>query len=209
MTARPATGAGGPVKARLLVTGFGPFPGVPVNPCERLIAALAEARPGLATARFETLWTAPAEVTRLAARADLVLMFGVAASERRIRYERVALPAVAAAPDARGALPAERRLAYRMSGLPVPALADAARRAGFPVRLSHSAGRYICNAAYGAALGANRRTLFVHIPLPTRHGPLGADGLLSHALWLVDRLAEEGPAAGRPRPVDQAGLRGW
>ena len=200
----------------LLVTGFGPFPGVPVNPCEPLIDALAAERPGLATARLTTLWTAPGQVAEMAARANLVLMFGVAAGERRIRYERVALPDVTAAPDAAGAMPSGRRLSYRASRLPVPMLAKAARRAGFPVRVSHSPGRYICNAAYGAALANNPKTLFVHIPLPNRHGPLSADGLVRHALWLVDRLSQHAPGQAAiparrtaPPPPGQAGLRGW
>ena len=202
---------------RILVTGFGPFPGVAVNPTTQLVEAIAaESLPGIATRLLPTTWQVCADVAAAAPAFDGVVMFGVAAPARRIRYERVALPDVTAAPDAAGAMPSGRRLSYRASRLPVPMLAKAARRAGFPVRVSHSPGRYICNAAYGAALANNPKTLFVHIPLPNRHGPLSADGLVRHALWLVDRLSQHAPGQAAiparrtaPPPPGQAGLRGW
>ena len=82
----------------------------------------------------------------------------------------------------------------------VPALAAEARRAGYPVAVSASAGTYICNATYAAALVANPRTLFVHIPEARPRGPLSAGGLAAHALWLVDRLlaSRSAPRAIRP-----------
>lgn len=189
---------------RILVTGFGPFPGVPVNPTTQLVEAIAaEGLPGIATRLLPTTWQVCADVAAAAAAFDGVVMFGVAAPARRIRYERVSLPAAGRHPDATGELP--RAIPrYGTSRLPVAHLATAARAAGFPVVLSHSAGTYICNASYGAALAANPRTLFVHVPLPIGHGALSPAGLFDHAMWLLARLA--GPAGGGPR---QFGLRGW
>lgn len=186
----------------LLVTGFGPFPGVTVNPSQHVVAAIeAAGHRDVAVARLATEWAVCAEVAARAADAAAVLMFGVAPGARSIRYERVALPGVSRGPDAAGAHASVSRLTYRRSQLPVPHLAAEARLAGFPVTLSSSAGTYICNASYGAALSANPRTLFVHIPMPMRHGPLGPDGLAAHGLWLVDHLLTLLGHAGPRRPT--------
>lgn len=175
--------------ARLLVTGFGPFPGVPVNPTTRLVETIeAENIPGVTAMVLPTEWRVCDDLPIESRAYDAVVMFGVAASTRHIRYERVALPAAAQRPDAAGTIPAPGRLPYRTTRLPVTRLVAAARAAGFPVVLSHSAGTYICNASYGAALGGNPRTLFVHVPLPNRLGPLSQSGLERHAFWLLDHL---------------------
>ncbi len=189
---------------RLLVTGFGPYPGVPRNPTTPLVETVAAARlAGVATALLPTTWQVCEEIAARARAYDGVVMFGVAPSARRIRYERVSLPTAGRHPDAAGALPVAAPR-YATSRLPVAELAKAARGAGFPVALSHSAGTYICNASYGAALASNPHTLFVHIPLPTGRGALSQAGLARHALWLVAGLAG---SAGGQRP--QLDLRGW
>ena len=189
---------------RILVTGFGPFPGVPVNPTTRLVEALAaEGLPGVTTRLMPTTWQVCSAIAEEAPRFDGVVMFGVAASAHRIRYERVSLPTAGRNPDATGKLP-DVAPRHHASRLPVAHLAAAARAAGFPVVLSHSAGTYICNASYAAALSANPRTLFVHVPLPTGHGALSHSGLLTHARWLLGELA--GPVGDGRR---QLVLRGW
>lgn len=189
---------------RLLVTGFGPYPGVPLNPTTQLVETVAAARlPGVTTALLPTTWKVCGEIAARARDYDGVVMFGVAPPAHRIRYERVSLPTAGRNPDAAGELPVATPR-YGTSRLPVAELARAARRAGFPVVLSHSAGTYICNASYGAALASNPRTLFVHIPLPTGRGALSQTGLAEHALWLVARLT--GSAGGGRRQLD---LRGW
>ncbi len=111
-------------------------------------------------------------------------MFGVAGTETMIRYERIATPATGPYPDAADTMP-PRLMRSRYSGFDVPVLVDLARACGFPVRLSHSAGTYVCNAGFGAALAANPMSLFVHIPPPTRRGSLSPAGLEDHARWLI------------------------
>jgi pyroglutamyl-peptidase len=163
----------------LLVTGFGPFPGVMRNPTAALAPRVAQAlaRSGvgasalvLPTSYARGLPLLARELERLRPRA--VLMLGLAAKSRFIRIEAFArLDACPTSPDAGGAMP-ERR-AGRAMPLPStaalePALA-AMRKAGLRARLSPSAGRYLCNACYAVALEAMPRdvpVLFVHVPWP-------------------------------------------
>ncbi|MEM6848030.1 MAG: peptidase C15 [Pseudomonadota bacterium] len=181
---------------RLLVTGFGPFPGVPRNPTTDLIQALARHRwDGVRFFVLPTHFALEDELRAAAGASDRVLMFGVSGRARQLRYERVSRPGGSALPDQAGARSAgpwrSRRTAFD-----VTALAAAARRAGFPAVPSDDAGRYVCNASYGMALSVNPRSLFVHVPPTTRHGPLSGDGLVRHATWLIAALGGAMPQPG-------------
>ena len=178
----------------ILITGFGPFPGAPVNPTTPLVRRLARLRrPGLANVRlvghvFATSYAAvDRELPQLIARhkPDALLMFGVATRETRIRIETRARNALALLPDETGASP--RRHAILPGGptsrrMPMPAarLLAAARSAGVPVYLSRDAGRYLCNyicwrGAETVAAKGPRLAAFVHVPplkrTPRRRGP--------------------------------------
>ena len=169
----------------LLVTGFGRFPRVPRNPSALLAEAVAASprlqRAGIAC-RSLVLPTAYAaieatllpEIARLAP--DAVLMLGVAARRREICIETIARNRVSRLfPDAEGRPAAS--LCFR-AGAPAalhgraasPSLLRALRSRNVPARFSRDAGRYLCNAAYYAALAAGGRgagrTVFVHVPLP-------------------------------------------
>ena len=173
----------------LLVTGFGPFPGVPVNPSAVVARRLGELarRHGLAggDVRVLILPTAYGAIPTLleAALAEApgaVLMLGVARRATRVRVEtRARNRASRLFPDASGTVarcltlaaggPAERR-----TGAAGPALATL-RRSGIAAIPSQDAGRYLCNAAYYRGLAEGIPVLFVHIPpLPRagRPGPL-------------------------------------
>lgn len=166
----------------LLITGFGPFPGVRRNPSARLVQALAAdrafARLGLRvktrilTVGYGIVAEALADEARYQPRA--VLMFGVAARSKRVRIELKAINRVSLnAKDAMRTLPGDARLerceaVFRRTRAPVSAALRAMREAGVGVEYSRSAGRYVCNAAYWRALGAmppDTLVLFVHIPL--------------------------------------------
>lgn len=166
---------------RILVTGFGRFPGMPANPSSGLASALARSRrlrSGQVEARIlPTRWSEaegfPAVLD--AAAPDIVLMLGVAGRRRHVTIELVARNATGVFPDAARARPAARRLERngperrRLGAAPMPLL-RALREAGAPARLSRDAGRYVCNAlawrAYGWAQadGGQRLAVFVHIP---------------------------------------------
>ncbi|MGX5732783.1 pyroglutamyl-peptidase I family protein [Bosea thiooxidans] len=166
-------------KLDLLVTGFGPFPGVRVNPTTRL-ARLVEARlrhSGLeiGTTILETSYAVG--LRALAREIDAtcpkaILLLGVAARARHVRVELFARGrSNPLHPDATGRTQtgAQRGagLPKRTTGRPQAALAQL-RRLGIKSRFSPSAGRYLCDASYASALRhpamAGRPVLFVHVP---------------------------------------------
>jgi pyroglutamyl-peptidase len=164
---------------RVLITGFGPFPGAPFNPSAALAKALARRRrPALAGVErvvhvFATTYAAvDRDLPKLFAqnpKPDIVLMFGVAGRRHRLCIEIRARNAVSLLfPDAGGHRPV--RGVIRLGGpatltgkVPFARLAGAAG-----ARLSRDAGNYLCNYVYWRALervrGARPLVQFVHIP---------------------------------------------
>ena len=171
------------LKARpmdILVTGFGPFPRVRVNPTSVLANAVAARlkRSGLDAQALvvETSYGAGLRALRAhltATRPKAILMLGLAARARHVRVELFARGhASPLHPDAAGGTPGRAvsgrsSLPLRTTAHPQVALA-ALRRGGIRSRLSASAGRYLCDASYAAALAADGRAgtpvLFVHVP---------------------------------------------
>lgn len=167
---------------RVLLIGFGPFPGAPVNPSAALVKALARLRrPALAAIERTThiFATAYAAVDRdlpklFAAKPDIVLMFGVAGRRRQVSIETRARNAVSLLfPDASGHHPQRGVITpgeptARKGHAPFARLLGAMRPSGVGARLSHDAGRYLCNYAYWRALQQSRAgrplVAFVHIP---------------------------------------------
>ena len=165
---------------RVLITGFGPFPGAPFNPSAALAKALARRRrPALAGIEraLHVFATTYASVDRdlpnlLAQKPDIVLMFGVAGRRRQLCIETQARNAVSLLfPDACGYRPLRGVIklhgpAARTGNAPFVRLAGAA---GTKARLSRDAGRYLCNYVYWRALeqvrGGRPLAQFVHIPL--------------------------------------------
>jgi pyroglutamyl-peptidase len=171
---------------RVLITGFGPFPGVRFNPTERLAAELASVRrPGLENVLriahvFQTSYAAveqalPALLAEV--RPDVILMFGLATRTPYLRIETRAINRRSALfADALGCRPTNRAITPRApiavrGNAPHQRLAIAGRRAGVPVRLSHDAGTYLCNYLYWRALELTAReplVQFVHVPVVRR-----------------------------------------
>lgn len=164
--------------AHILITGFGPFPGVPSNPSTALarrVGALIRLRRSIGAAPrvviLETTYDALDDQLGPALRETpaAVLMIGVASRATSVRVEaRARNRASRLLPDASGRVagrvtlendgPAERR-----GALAVQALA-CLRRAGVAAASSRDAGRYLCNAGYYRALRENVPVLFLHIP---------------------------------------------
>jgi pyroglutamyl-peptidase len=172
---------------RVLVTGFGPFPGAPSNPSALLVKALArKRRPALSGIELTThvFATSYAAVDRdlpklLAEKPDVVLLFGFAGRRRHLCIETRARNALTLLfPDADRRKPQQNVIApgapsSLRGNAPVMRLIDAAR-GRFPVRLSRDAGRYLCNYVYWQTLQHAHRgrplVQFVHIP-PVRIRP--------------------------------------
>jgi pyroglutamyl-peptidase len=172
---------------RILLAGFGPFPGAPVNPSAALARALARRRrPALAELQrtVHVFATNYASVDRdmpqlFAEKPDIVLIFGLAARRRYISIETRARNAVSRLfPDAGGQRSArgfiENGGPDALRGrAPFYRLLGATRPTNVPVRLSRDAGRYLCNYAYWRALEQSPRgqplVQFVHIPVVKRN----------------------------------------
>lgn len=177
----------------ILITGFGPFPGVPVNPTTALARRLARTRrPALRGVKlvghvFATSYAAvDRELPQLIARhkPDAVLMFGVATRETRIRIETRARNALALLPDESGASLARHAIvpggpSSRRMPSPAVHLLAAANGARIPVYVSRDAGRYLCNyvcwrGAEAVSAKGPRLAAFVHVPplsrVPRRKG---------------------------------------
>lgn len=181
----------------ILLTGFGPFPGAPFNPTERLVEQLARsrhlARAGVRPTShvFRTSYQAvdrelPALLKRT--KPDALVMFGLAARTRHIRIETRARNAASrVVPDAAGKRPRAGTIApgapaSLMLRIPAQRLVKAARLAGVKAALSRDAGRYLCNYLCWRATEAATRpngpkvAAFIHVPkvrgAGARHAPL-------------------------------------
>ncbi|HEY8246731.1 MAG TPA: pyroglutamyl-peptidase I [Hyphomicrobium sp.] len=168
----------------ILLTGFGPFPGVDSNATAELIPELAKA----ARAHFheyevidEVLpveWSrGPQALERLLAGGKLVLAlhFGVSHGANGFQIELVGRNLRGARPDASGQLPSCEAViatgpAVLAATLPAERIVTRLTRAGFPCCTSDDAGDYLCNALMYHSLTA-ARTLptpfisgFIHVP---------------------------------------------
>jgi pyroglutamyl-peptidase len=168
---------------RILVTGFGRFPGAPTNPTAAIATHLARAgcRRGIdcVTHVFATTYAAvDRELPRLIAmhRPDAILMLGLAARRRHVSIELLARNRVSTwFPDAAGVVPARAAIAAGAGAsvrgrAPFSKLLAAARATRVKTIFSRDAGGYLCNYVYWRALeaaavpGGPRRAVFVHVP---------------------------------------------
>jgi pyroglutamyl-peptidase len=192
----------------VLITGFGPFPGVADNVSGRLALRLAEerARTGvpieahiLPTEWEEVSKRFPAVLVGL--RPRLVLHLGVARRARGFRIERRAENATEAKLDAGGRFPLSSTIcdggpAALTTNLPVAPLVRSLRDQGLPGAASNHCGNYLCNFLFYRSLDWARRqpspceVLFLHLPLrTTRAGnPLSETELWRGAASILDAL---------------------
>ena len=173
--------------AKILITGFGPFPGAPFNPTEPLVMALARPRHPFAHVRrvthiFRVSYEAvDRELPTLLAREqpDVLVMFGLASRTKHVRIETRARNALSCRlPDVGGHVPVtasivpDAPLTLPLRN-PAQRLVMAARAAGVPAALSRDAGSYLCNylcwrAAEAAGTGGPSLTAFIHVPIVRR-----------------------------------------
>jgi pyroglutamyl-peptidase len=177
-------------KLRVLITGFGPFPGAPYNPTQPLVARLTRLRrPALTDVELlshifpVTYRAVDQELPKLLAklRPQALLMFGLAGRTTHLRIETRARNAVTLLwPDA-----AQTRVRKGSIGLGPDAmmfgphtakLLRAARATGIDARPSRDAGAYLCNYLSWRAIesaGTDKHlqlAAFIHIPPLARSG---------------------------------------
>lgn len=172
-------------KTRVLVTGFGSFPGVRDNPSGRLIDWLEDDARWmrrtdllLFTQRLPVAWNAmPALVARQAVEIDpdIVIHFGVHAKARGFTIEDCARNQTAITVDAMGCEWDQHQIVPQAPHLlkapgPAKKLATHLANRGLPAVPSTDAGTYLCNMLFFLSLEQRHRTgrpavvQFVHIP---------------------------------------------
>ena len=182
----------------LLLTYFGPFPGVPVNPtvalAEGAVRALNTARPDLRVVARELPVSYDGSSAALRAalqevQPDALISLGVAVGRDVVSLEQVAINLDSAGiedndGDRRCDEPIvpDGREAY-FSSLPVRASFERLRAAGEPVEISYTAGTYVCNHVFyegqriSRELGLSIPAGFVHVPTTRADGEKTTDGV--------------------------------
>jgi pyroglutamyl-peptidase len=184
-------------KLRILITGFGPFPGAPYNPTQPLVARLLRLRrPAFTDVEFSghifpvTYKAVDRELPLALAehRPHAVLMFGLASRTAHVRVETRARNAVTMLwPDAAQTRSRKGSIAggadAKMFGPHTAKLLRAAVGTGLDARASRDAGSYLCNYLSWRAIEAvdadsgPRLAAFVHVPLLARDGASRRKGM--------------------------------
>jgi pyroglutamyl-peptidase len=184
-------------KLRILITGFGPFPGAPFNPTGPLVARLLRLRrPAFADVEFSghifpvTYQAVDRELPQVLAkrRPHALLMFGLASRTAYVRVETRARNAVTMLwPDAAQTRSRKGSIAggvdAKMFGPHTAKLLRAAVGTSLDARASRDAGSYLCNYLSWRAVEAvetddgPRLAAFVHVPLLARDGVCRRKGM--------------------------------
>ena len=197
-------------KLRILLTGFGAFPGAPYNPTQPLVARLRQLRrPALDDVELSShiFPVTYAAVDRqlpevlAAQKPDALLMFGLAARTSYLRVETRARNAVTMLwPDAANTRSSKRGIGGHtdamMFGPHTAKLLRAARLTGIDARASRDAGAYLCNylswrAIENVRAGGPKLAAFIHIPPLARNGAVRRKGSPRIAL---EELVDAGEA---------------
>jgi pyroglutamyl-peptidase len=198
-------------KLRILVTGFGPFPGAPYNPTQPLVARLTRLRrPALADVElsshiFPVTYRAVDHELPLALKRHqphAMLMFGLAGRTGYLRIETRARNAVTMLwPDAAQARSRKGSITgdadAQRFGPHTAKLLRAAKATGIDARASRDAGSYLCNYLSWRAIevvetdSGPRLAAFIHIPPLARAGAVRRKGFPRITL---DELVDAGEA---------------
>jgi pyroglutamyl-peptidase len=199
-------------RLRILITGFGPFPGAPYNPTQPLVARLLRLRrPALDDVELAghifpvTYKAVDRELPELLKthRPQALLMFGLASRTPYLRVETRARNAVTTLwPDADHTRVRKGSIADGSDAMAfgphTAKLLRAADSTGIDARASRDAGSYLCNylswRAIEATCGDNgpRLAAFVHVPPLARDGARRPKGA-AHRITLED-LVDAGEA---------------
>jgi pyroglutamyl-peptidase len=179
--------------APLLVTGFEPFDGEPINPSAEVAHALAGRHVAgipVVAAVLPCAFGRAIDVLRdaiSAQRPQLVLALGQAGGREGFSIERVAINVDdARIADNAGASPIDTPVvrggpAAYFSTLPIKAMVAALQRAGWPAAVSQTAGTFVCNHVfYGLMHTLRRRRVrggFMHLPLLPQQARRGGPSL--------------------------------
>jgi pyroglutamyl-peptidase len=199
-------------RLRILITGFGAFPGAPFNPTQPLVGRLVRLRrPAFSDVEFSghifpvTYKAVDRELPQVLAkhRPHALLMFGLATRTSYVRIETRARNAVTTLwPDADRTRARKGSIAggadALMFGPHTAKLLRAADSTGLDARPSRDAGSYLCNYLSWRAVEAvkandgPRLAAFVHVPPLPRGGTAQRKGV-THRVTL-EELVDAGEA---------------
>lgn len=191
--------------SRVLLTGFGSFPGVVHNVSGDVVIALAtEARKifpdiHIHHALLPTEWQGgPMQALGLqdSVAPDLILHFGVAHGADGFRIETRAVNTCRLAPDAAQLLPASPQLIaagapFHCTTIPTDAIVARLSALSLPVSVSDDAGAYLCNAVFYQSLetahatNVLRQIGFIHLPVELSGPPLTLAQAITGALEIL------------------------
>lgn len=169
---------------KIIITGFEPFGGEPVNPAYEAVKLLPDVIDEVEIIKKE-IPTAFHESGRLLAdimeveHPDAVLCIGQAGGRAAMTVERVAINLMEASiPDNVGCRPQDEPVrasapAAYFATVPVKKMVAAMREAGVPAHISYTAGTYVCNSTMYELLDLCATRFpgvvggFIHVPYAT------------------------------------------
>jgi len=169
---------------KLLITGFDPFGGEPINPSWEAVKRLPD-RIGdyeIVKMQLPTVFGKAASILLDRAREekpDVIVSVGQAGGRPAVTPEFVGInQRVARIPDNEGNTPMDQKICEDgpdglFATVPVRAMVDAMTQAGYPASVSYTAGAYVCNDVLYTLLhhfsGTATRCGFIHVPfLPSQ-----------------------------------------
>jgi pyroglutamyl-peptidase len=169
---------------RILISGFAPFGGRDLNPTALLIEAINNNKiHSPDELKLETvILPVTFEDSYLVLKAkidsfnpDVVIAFGQAAGRASIELESIAVNRIdAEIMDNAGNRPLDQLINHNgpssyPSTLPILGIEGALHKAGLPVKISNSAGTFVCNYLFYRLMEENQESLrlcgFIHVPL--------------------------------------------
>jgi pyroglutamyl-peptidase len=163
---------------KLLLTGFEPFLGFPINPTEAIVKELDGQEIGgfrvygvLLPVDYEA--AGPKVLKEIEdIQPDAVVALGLAAGRASITPERIAINCRDGEADNTGVALQDAPIVENgpdgyFSTLPIRKMVDVLNESGYPARISNSAGTYLCNNIMYTVLhaaGDIKNAGFVHIP---------------------------------------------
>ena len=160
---------------RILITAFEPFCGAETNITQSILSLLPDSLADWAIEKVclpVSFKRAPIVLREaiMTYSPDLVIMLGQCPAGENIRLERFAINMMDSIKgDNDGYIPSEETIYPHQplalqTPLPIKELLRFCTDDVLPVKISNSAGLYVCNRVYYEALHLHQRAIFVHVP---------------------------------------------
>lgn len=192
---------------KILITGFDPFGGEPVNPAFEAVKLLPEKIGAHEIVKLEiptVFRKAPRVIEKKMEEIhpDAVISVGQAGGVSTIHMERVAVNLMdARIADNDGNQPADETIvdnapAAYFSKLPVRKMRDRVQAAGIPCALSYTAGTYVCNDVMYEVLHLTETKFpgvisgFIHVPFAVQQGIGKPEGTPTMSLETMAKALE-------------------